>query len=213
MLQSDWLDCIAFWRRRENYPPKGHCLKIFVIFRKRKKPVYSAIGCSAEFLTDTLVVNKWNWLRCWRLREMQESYSEALESHLARIKERGSTMATHPLDCHGCIYMLNWTELATQTTSMKQLFEEFPASHEPHSPSLGPSWGGQCSRLFTHYLLWSLGVLLPFLTNHVTFPSATVLMDTNKTPQTTQQPKTLEGAAQDHVARMDSVSKWWERVI
>ena len=33
-LPSDWLDCVAFWRRRENYPKNSHCLR--VIFEKER---------------------------------------------------------------------------------------------------------------------------------------------------------------------------------
>ena len=41
MLPSDWLDCLRFWRRRENRLSGGHCLRIVVIFWKRNEPIYS----------------------------------------------------------------------------------------------------------------------------------------------------------------------------
>ena len=41
MLPSDWLDCLRFWRRRENRISGGHCLRIVVILWKRNEPIYS----------------------------------------------------------------------------------------------------------------------------------------------------------------------------
>ena len=63
-----------------------------------------------------------HWRRCWRLRQLQESYSKALESHLARTRERvhhGHPPTLDWLDCTCC-----W---ATKTTSTTE--QEFPASH------------------------------------------------------------------------------------
>ena len=116
MLQSDWLDCKAFWRRRENYPPKGHCLKIFVIFRKRKKPVYSIC----------------HWLLCWIFDRHPGSEQMELTTLLEAKRDAGKLFRSswvplgenkrervhhgHPptLDCHGCIHVeLNWVSYSS----------------------------------------------------------------------------------------------------
>ena len=59
---------------------KWHCLKILVIFWKKKQA--SLLCRSAELLTNTVVVNECShgWC-CWRLKEIQESHSKVLESH------------------------------------------------------------------------------------------------------------------------------------
>ena len=63
-----------------------------------------------------------HWRRCWRLRQLQESYSKALESHrLARTRERVHHGHPPTLDWHGCSY--SWT--ATKTTSTTQQ-DSFP---------------------------------------------------------------------------------------
>ena len=52
-LSSDWLDCVAFWRRRENYPQNSHCLRVLVIFEKeRSQSTLLPVALHAE-LTDT----------------------------------------------------------------------------------------------------------------------------------------------------------------
>ena len=87
MLPSDWSDCLAFWRRRENYPPKGHCLRILVIFEKERSQASGLYSVALWNLTDTLVSTCRHWRRCLSLRELQESYSKALEFHSARTRQ------------------------------------------------------------------------------------------------------------------------------
>ena len=90
MLASDWLNCIGFWRGRENYPQKDIVWRYWSFLKKKGA---SPLCCSDES-TDTLVVNTCShWRRCWRLKELQKSHSKALESHLVRTRE--STMASH----------------------------------------------------------------------------------------------------------------------
>ena len=99
---SDWLDCIRFWRRQENYIPKGHCLGIFVIFWKRKRA--SLLCCSAE-LTDTLVVNKCShWRRCWKAkRVVEKQYGKPAIGAGIQPPDAGYSAAVQ--------VVLNWSEL------------------------------------------------------------------------------------------------------
>ena len=77
------------------------------------------------------------------------------------------------------------------------------------------SWGLSEDTTFyspTISTLVSCGSTHFFDYNHVILPSTTNI-HFNKILQTTQQPKTLDGAAQDLHVRMMDMSKWWEREI
>ena len=63
--------------------------------------------------------------------------------------------------------------------------------------------------LLTHYLLWFLGVLLIYLTDHVILPQDT---PTRYFKQHTAA-QTFGRSSSRPACMMDSVSKWWERVI
>ena len=95
MLPSDWLDCLAFWRRREKYPQKDIVWEYFSFFEKDTSQA-SLYSVALRNLTDTLVVNICrHWQRCWSLRELQESYSKALEPIL---QEQGRVHHGQPLE-------------------------------------------------------------------------------------------------------------------
>ena len=63
--------------------------------------------------------------------------------------------------------------------------------------------------LLTHYLLWFLGVLLIYSTDHVILPQDT---PTRYFKQHTAA-QTFERSSSRPSCMMDSVSTWWERVI
>ena len=171
------------------FPQKRHCLKIFVIFLKRKEP--SLLCCHLLCQIDRHW-RPWHpgseqssrWLCCWRLRELQESYSKALESHLARTRERERAsppwLPTHTRLPLTWLYMLCWTEPLDNNTTR--------VSHKSWtSPRLSQSWGGHCSTNPLSTLV-SWGSICSFDYNHVILPSATVQMDTLWYDKTLQQP-------------------------
>ena len=105
--------------------PKGHCLRILVIFEKERSQA-SLYSVALQNLTDTLVLNTCrHWRRCWSLRELHESYSKALESHSARTRQSPPWPATsYLLKSPGVPFCKNKTEY----TIVSQLLTQKPWS-------------------------------------------------------------------------------------
>ena len=109
-----------------------------------------------NWLTHWSVVNTCShWWRYWRLRELQESCSKALEPTW-REQDRVHHGQPRTLDWQGCSYLLYicCAELSHQNNLNDTTIGELPASHEPR-PCLSPRWGRQFYSP-TIYLLWFL---------------------------------------------------------
>ena len=50
MLPSDWLDCLAFWRRREKYPQKDIVWEYLSFFEKDTSQATLYLLCCSEEL-------------------------------------------------------------------------------------------------------------------------------------------------------------------
>ena len=208
MLSSDWLDCIGFWRRRENYSQKGHCLRILVIFWKRNE-LATLLLCR---LTDTPggehmavtddVAEGWQSCRKaiqnWALEPpFDENKIESAMHHSHHFQDENKidcppwpatytpgklkTVAINKDTTRSRV--LNWAQ-ALQTTNTTGV-----SSKPCHGPQLSPSWGGH--NLASYYLCWDSTL---FFYYWITMSFCLLpQMDTSTRYwlQATQQPKTF----------------------